>query len=102
MTPTCCQKIIHPRYPSEIPTKICALKRNLHIFMPIYSVYQVKNRIKMESQKEKKYNKKHFIEMYTNNMKDDQIVLFKGLQKPSVDFNSVLELTFLDSPVLEA
>lgn len=40
--------------------------------------------------------------MYTNNMKDDQIVLFKGLQKQSVDCNSVLELTFLDSPVLEA
>lgn len=40
--------------------------------------------------------------MYTNNMKDDQIVLFKGLQKQSVDCYSVLELTFLDSPVPEA
>lgn len=47
----------------------------------------------MESQKEEKYNKKHFIEMYTNNMKDNQIVLFK---------DSVLGLTFLDSPVPEA
>lgn len=56
----------------------------------------------MESQKEKKYNEKQFIEMYTNNMKDDQIVLFKGLQKQSVDCYSVLELTFLDSPVPEA
>lgn len=72
--------------------------------MPIYSVCQVKNRVKMESQKEEKYNKKHFIEMYTNNMKDNQIVLFKGLQKQSVDCNSVpvLGLTFLDSPVPEA
>lgn len=66
--------------------------------MPIYSVCQVKNRIKMEE----KYDKKHFIEMYTNNMKDNQIVLFKGLQKQSVDCNSVLGLTFLDSPVPEA
>lgn len=56
----------------------------------------------MESQKEEKYNKKHFIEMYTNNIKDNQIVLFKGLQKQSVDCNSLLGLTFLDSPVPEA
>lgn len=72
--------------------------------MPIYSVCQVKNRIKMESQTEEKYDKKHFIEMYTNNMNDNQIVLFKGLQKQSVDCNSVpvLRLTFLDSPVPEA